>query len=298
MNKKIIICSLFFILLSLCSKSFAQRTANIKSEYTCEVPGNVSTDDFKREVLRAAQTKALAEEFGTFISQTNTSTVSNANDQSDVRINSYRVSDVRGEWLSDIEKPRYRFFYDDKGTHMVEVRVHFRAREIEQSKIDCDITLLRNQMRFRKGANYTFNHDDRVEIAFRSPVKGYLAVYLDDGQGNLFCMLPYPGQEGYAFPVSKDVEYLLFDRASASDDEQAYVEQYQLKAPNGMEHNRIFVLFSPKKFVKATDNPDENKEVPPQLKEKDFHEWLGRCRKADKEMQTFEFPITIYPQES
>ena len=275
----------------------AQRIANIKSEYICEVPGNVSTDDFKKEVLRAAQIKALAEEFGTFISQTNTSTVSNTNEQSDVRINSYRTSDVRGEWISDIESPRYKFYYDDRGVHMVKVKVHFRAREIEQSKIDCDISLLRNERKFRKDANITFAHNDRVEIAFRSPVKGYLAVYLDDGEGNFFCMLPYPKQDGYAFPVAKDKEYLLFDRESATDEEREYVEQYQMLAPDGVEHNRIFVLFSPRKFTKASDRPDAQNKVPPQLSEKDFHEWLGRCRKADREMQTFEFPVTILPQE-
>lgn len=276
----------------------AQRIVNIKSEYICEVPSNISADERKKQALAEAQIKALAEEFGTFIAQTNTSAVSTVNEQSDVRFHSYRTSDVRGEWISDIEKPHYKFYYDEQERHMLRVTVHFRAREIEQSKIDCAIVLLRNNLRFRQGADYRFVHGDRVSMAFRSPVNGYLSVYLDDGQGNIFCMLPYPKQDGYAFSVNKNREYHLFDWDAASPEERDFVEQYTMQAPNGEEHNRIFVLFSPRRFAKASDRPDADNKVPPQLNEKDFHEWLGRCRKADKEMQTFEFPITILSTES
>ena len=69
MPMKKVLCLLFLATLSL--SVFAQKVKTIVGEYTYVAPENVSPTDAKSYALNQAKLSALADEFGTIISQTN-----------------------------------------------------------------------------------------------------------------------------------------------------------------------------------------------------------------------------------
>ena len=63
----------------------AQKIQKVCGEYTYYVPENVSRSAAMRTALERAKIQALADEFGTIVSQTNTSIVKDNNGQADSR---------------------------------------------------------------------------------------------------------------------------------------------------------------------------------------------------------------------
>ena len=66
----------------LCVRTFAQRTEKVRSEYIYHAPENLSLEEAKRIALERAKIQAIADEFGTIVSQSNTTLVSNRNGES------------------------------------------------------------------------------------------------------------------------------------------------------------------------------------------------------------------------
>ena len=46
----------------------------------------------------------------------------------------------------------------------------------------------------RNDERFVFKEDDYLYLSFQSPVKGYLAVYLEYAEGQVFCLFPYRNQ--------------------------------------------------------------------------------------------------------
>ena len=59
-----------------------------------------------------------------------------------------------------------------------------------------------------------------------------------------------------------------------------------------LEHNLLYIIFSPNKFTKALD-ARSNEELPRELVADEFQEWLAKNRRRDKEMQLIRKSITI-----
>ena len=85
--------SLFFLTVAL----FAQRTEKVRVEYTFHAPENISLEEAKRIALERAKIQAIADEFGTVVSQSNTTLVSNRNGESSTDFSSLAESEVKGE---------------------------------------------------------------------------------------------------------------------------------------------------------------------------------------------------------
>lgn len=75
----------FFILLYLLSSSvFAQRVEKVTAEYVYHAPENISLEEAKYIALERAKIQAIADTFGTIVSQSNFTTIANRNGKSDV----------------------------------------------------------------------------------------------------------------------------------------------------------------------------------------------------------------------
>ena len=264
----------------------AQRVKTVGAEYTFFAPENVTTEQAKRIALERAQIKAIAEEFGTTISQTNLTNVSNVNGNSDIDFQTIGLSETKGEWIETIGEPEYSLTFEDE-TLVVKVFVKGKARELITAGVDCVARLLRNGKE-DKFESDEFVDGDQIFLSFRTPAKGHLAVYLLDNDGQAFCLLPYPTQEEAHYFVKANERHLLFDREVGNE----FTEEYYLTCSNEVEYNQLYVIFSPNEFVKALDDQAEEL-MPRELSEDEFQKWLAKNRRRDNKMQLIRKTLTI-----
>ena len=279
------------IVLTLFSLSvLAQKTKTVEGEYTYYAPENISLEDALRIALERAQIQALADEFGTIVSQTDISRIENNNGKTDVNFLSLGGTEVKGEWIETIGEPIYNRRFEDNML-VVTCRVKGKAREIVSAQIDFTAKVLRNGTE-DKFESDRFRSGDELYLLFQSPVKGCHAVYLVDADGQAFCLLPYRNQTEGIYPILANQRYLFFNERSAPREERPMVDEYVMTTERSSEHNQIYIIFSPNQFVKATDGSITDG-LPRQLSSDDFNKWLAKCRKYDKDMNLKMIPITI-----
>lgn len=291
MNRMIFrICLCAFLLLATADLN-AQKTVTRSGSYTYPVPENVSLEDAKKVALEKARIQVIADEFGTIVDMTSMTQIKDSDETSSVEMVSYGLSDVKGEWIEDVESPEYEISYD-QGVLLVTVTVKGRIREIVSADIDFKAKILRNGVEDRF-EDSDFRNGDDFFISFLSPVNGYLAVYLYDGQDMVYSLIPYSGQENGCFDIRRNQRYVLFSPQNASSDISPYVvDEYQLTASADKEVNLIYVIFSPNKFTKALDDAS-GEFMPRSLDYKSFQKWLVKCRNRDVEMRVQRKSITI-----
>ena len=283
------------LLTSIMMPVFGQKIKSVEGEFVYYAPENVSVVEAKRFALKQAQLKAIAEEFGTIVSQTNLTRIEGNNEQSTTRFSSFGSSDVKGEWIETKGKPEYTVSYEE-GMLIVSCKVEGKAREIVSSQMDILAKVLRNGTEDRFESEQ-FKSGDDLFLSFQSPVNGYLAVYLVDDDEQVQCLLPYRDQKDGIYKVEANRRYVLF---SEKDDPRGNVDEYTLEANRSLEHNQVYVIFSPNQFVKAVDKASQkvsdSKQIagyPRELSFEDFHKWLAKCRRYDKEMCLKKVLLTV-----
>lgn len=281
---------ILFIICSL-SSAFAQRTEKVTGRYTYYAPENVTLEEAKRTALDRAKLSAIADEFGTLVTQNNSTLLTNENGRSDSRFFSLGGSEVKGEWIETIGEPQYDISYE-QGTLVVAVTVSGRIREIVGSGIDIVAKVLRNGTE-EKFESTDFRSGDDMYLYFRSPVDGYLTVYLlDETTQEVFCLLPYRGSGEGAYRIQHDRPYILF---SAKDESQnpSLVDEYTMTCSHEVEYNDLYVIFSPNSFAKANTSASDDEVLPRQLSYEDFQKWIVKVRKRDTQMRLVITNITI-----
>lgn len=261
--------------LTLC----AQRVQKVCGEFTYYAEGNQSANDAKHAALEAAKLQAIANEFGTVITQSNVQKETSTNGEESTYFSSLSASEVKGEWIEDIGEPTYEIsFVQDM--LVVKCKVCGRAREISNEAVDFTTTILRNGTE-AKFADVNFHNGDDMFLLFRSPSDGYVAAYLIDETPSAYCLLPYMNNARGQQAVKHNQEYVFFSPAKAPKGEQ--VDEYTLTCSNEIERNQVYVIFSPKPFTKALDSQVDDG-LPRQLSYEDFSRWLSTCRKRDSKM--------------
>lgn len=268
----------------------AQKMKKVEGTYTYHAPENVALDEAKRIALDRAKTQALADAFGTIVSEYNTMRTDNRGGESNSSFSSIGGTEVKGEWIETTGEPVYDIRYEGNML-IVTCTVKGHAREINSATLDLQVRLLRNGTEDRYESE-DFRSDDDLYMAFQSPVEGYLAVYLVDAEQQAFCLLPYRGQTDGIYPIVANRRYVFFNEQAASATERAYVDEYTMTCERDVEHNQIYVIFSPKPFAKAVDTNEEDG-LPRQLTFNDFNRWLVKHRKMDTEMNVIIKPIVV-----
>lgn len=271
---------LLILLLVIPLPAFSQKMRTVKGEYTYHAPENVTLEEAKRTALDRAKIQALADVFGTIVSQTNATRMENHNGISDVDFFSIGGSEVKGEWIETIGQPNYDISYE-QGMLVVKVSVKGKAREIVSAQIDIKVKVLRNGTD-DKFESDEFRDGDDLYLSFISPVSGYLAVYLVDSK-TAYSLLPYRSQTDGIYKVEANRRYLFFNIKEAPMQERQCVDEYVMTCSRSSEHNQIYVIFSPQPFAKAADNALAER-LPRELGVDDFQKWLVRCRKQDTGM--------------
>ncbi len=262
----------------------------MKGEYTYYVPENVTKEQAMRIALERAKIQALADEFGTIVQQTNVTKIHSTDGKTSTDFFTLGDSEVKGEWIETTDKPDYEISYVEN-TLVVTCRVKGKAREIVSAQIDFRAHVLRNGTD-DKFEDDDFKSGDALYLSFKSPVSGYLAVYLVTDDNMAFCLLPYRGQDSGIYPIEANRRYVFFSEKDASQTERSFIDEYYMTCESSQEHNLIYVVFSPNQFAKAADISTKE-ELPRQLSFEDFQKWLTKCRKYDNDMNLRRIPITI-----
>ncbi|WP_278775382.1 DUF4384 domain-containing protein [Leyella stercorea] len=262
----------------------------MEGEYSYIVPENVDLEKAKQIALERLKIQLIADEFGTTISQSNSTLVKNSNSESEADFLSIGGSEVKGEWIETIGKPRFDISYEENML-VVRVAAKGRIREIVSSTIDVKSLVLRNGIEDRFESD-SFKSGDDLFVSFQSPTSGYLVVYLIDADQRAFCLLPYQNMESGCFPVEANKRYVLFSIKNAAPELKPYVDEYTMTCSHEQEMNQVYVVFSTNSFVKAIDNKHDEG-LPRELSYDDFQKWLAKCRTRDTNMVLKKTTITI-----
>ncbi len=289
--------SLLLILFVFPTVLFAQRECKVSGEYTYYAPLNVSPDDAVAIAVEKAKIQALADAFGTLIDMHSSNMIQNANGKSNSSFLSLGESSVKGEWIGDTREPATDVVIEE-GFMKASAKVWGMAREIVSAPIEISAKLLKQTD--GQHDEDQFHHGDQLYLSFKSPTKGFLAVYQMDGKGESYCLLPYAGDDDGMFSVKANKSYILFSEEHADKGENC--DEYNMTCEKATpEQNLVFIVFSPNKFTKANDEESnkvvdvngEKELLPRFLSYADFQKWLMRCRRLDKDMQVIIKPIVI-----
>ena len=285
----------FLLILSLLQImiGYSQRVAKVSATYTYYAPETMSVEEAKRVALERAKIQAIADEFGTIVSQSNSTVISNKNGETDTQFYSYGGSDVKGEWIETIGEPQYNINYTDN-TLVIVCTVIGKAREIVSAGIDFIAKPLRNGTDLRFETN-SFKDGDDLYIYFHAPIDGNVAIYLlDETIQTVYCILPYKRQTGItSIPVEANKNYIFFSKATVEKKDKFIVDEYALSCENVKEFNTIYILFSPKEIGKRTGFDSSVEDKPDNISYLDFKQWLSKTLSKDNKLQFQELRITI-----
>lgn len=261
---------------------------------------------FSKAIERARQ-KAIEDEFGLIVAQTNFTNINNG----DLHFRSIGISDLAGEWLGDTKTPVTVPIAKD-GRIIIKAEVWGKARRIVSEKIPLNIHILRNTPS-EEHATRVFMDYDKFYISFESPIDGHLAVYLMDDSLNYQRILPYSDSELKCYKIEGNKKYISHYYNKNGKNLPGYenfeetrdIGHMVLALGKSKEECQFYVMFSPNKFMDPED--DEAKKsygykrglvLPPTVHYDHMQEWLLTNRRRDKSMQVVKVPITIIPRES
>ena len=287
MNRSLLI----FMLFCVSVVAFAQKEEKVTASYTYYVPENITLEEAKRTALDRAKFSAIADAFGTLVTQNNSTILSNQNGHSDSRFFSLGGSEVKGEWIETTSEPKYDIRYDGNML-VVSVTVVGRIREIASADIDVIAKILRNGTDERFESSEFRNGDD-MYLYFKSPVDGYLTVYLlDEEMQKVYCLLPYRTSGNGAYRIKHDYPYILFSVKNELV-HPSMVDEYTMTCSREVEFNDIYIIFSPNPFAKANSNEANDDALPRQLSFKDFQKWIKFLKTKDINSTIINKQLTI-----
>ena len=281
---------ILFILLALSSAS--QKIQKVSATYTYYAPETMSVEEAKRTALDRAKIQAIADGFGTIVSQSTSTIISNKNGQSDTQFFSLGGSDVKGEWIETIGEPVYNVDFENHFLVVV-CSIKGKVREITQSKVDFIAKPLRNGTTL-KYQSTDFHDGDDMYLYFESPIDGFLSIYLlDEMAQTVYSILPYKAENIATTPIIGNKEYVFFSIREADKKEKSKVDEYNLSCDLDKEFNTLYIIFSPSQFNRKNGFASDFENVPNNISYKEFQQWLSKAMTKDKNIQTTQISITI-----
>lgn len=277
-------------LLALPASIHAADIVSVRGESTYYDDGTHSRVDCMRLALEQARVDALAKKFGTIVSQDilQADRVQGNREHNDFL--SLSSTEVRGEWVADDGEPEYKFERDADENLIVTCIIKGKAKAIDNESAEFLSQVLRNGTDSRN-ADINFKDGDSMYLDFQGSEDGYMAVFLEDEQKNVYQLLPYTTDQKSRIPVKKGQRYVFFSPEKGLKGE--VVDELVLTASYNTEYNRVYVLFSPDQFSSPVMNREPGQL--PWMDSEDFSKWLVRTRKNDPKMGVKAMNLIISP---
>lgn len=268
----------------------ASKTKKVSVDYIFYIPDNISGEEAREIAVQRAQAQAIADEFGTYVSQSSISHIEISNEEVNNDFLSIGGSELKGEWIETTGTPSFEYITDG-GMLALKVHIDGIIRNIENAKIPFEVKVLRNGVSDINESG-VFKDGDELYMTFKTPTSGFLAIYLIDSDKYAYCLLPYAKMEEGFFKIRPNHRYIFFNPGSSDGIEKDLVDEIIVESNSPKERNRILTIFSPNKFYKANDNLTDNS-LPRNLTYVEFQKWLSNTKKRDPELSVTEISILI-----
>ena len=293
--KKIIIS--FSLIIGIFSVCHAQRTVDTCGKYTYNFPNYIAPADAKIKALEQAKIDIAKDVFGENIHQSNTTIVSNKNGKSDIDFFSLGGSQPNGKYIRDTKDPVISIPQWNTATDEFALTVSIcgQVQAITNSQISFVSNILRDGTEEKYKSDEFTAEINNLYLHFRSPMDGYMCVYLlDESTQQVFCLLPYRNSPLQSIKVEHDRDYIFFNPDDkTSPDWQNLEGRYHMTVSRDVEYNRIYVIFSPNNFYKIPNTEIKGYNLPREMSFRDFKTWLDKCRRHDDNLTVNEHIIKI-----
>ena len=269
----------------------AQKTAMVTATYTYYAPESMSVEEAKHIALDRAKTDAIAAEFGTTVTQSNTVVTTNTNGVSDTRLYSAGGSEVVGEWIETTTPPSYDISYD-RGVLTVNVTVKGRIKEIDRSAPDIEIATYRNAISPNNLTEDFRDGDDLYMTAIPS-TDGFLVAYLlDETSHTVYRILPYQQAKERNVKLNEGITATFFSTDGVDAMTRAIIDSYSMTCDNPVEFNRLYILFSESPISVSNAENRHDDDMPFEIDENRFYNWLLKKR-STQGIRVIERPLKI-----
>lgn len=286
---------LIIVCLCITGEIKSSDVKKVSCTYTYYAPESMSPEEAKRIALERAKIQAIADEYGTDMSQNNSIVINTTNGDTDSQFYSFMQSAIKGEWIETIGSPKFNITFEDRCV-VVECKVEGRIKELSKKIVDLEILTLRNAPNVNFNTT-EFKDGDELFLFFKSPISGYLNIFLlSNDDDSAFCLLPYKRNQEGSFHVEADQEYYLFSRDKGLNNKNE-IDQYTLSASSAKEFNDLIIIFSPHEFNKSNlKSAQKMTSVPRYTTLNKFHEWLSKLKTRNDDITTSTITLTISKQ--
>ncbi|MEI7527078.1 MAG: hypothetical protein WCJ95_22200 [Mariniphaga sp.] len=264
---------IFSIFLFCTCNLLAQQTKSERGTAQIKVEVNMTEEQSKRKVEELARINAIENAFGTYVEQQANITVNSG--KSDFRI--IGQTKVKGEWINTLDGPEFKKDYKE-GALWITCTIRGKIREatpkasLEYQTLSCPKMNCRST---------TFTSGERLYLYFKSPLDGYLSIYLDDGNV-VNRLLPYSSADNSnSVRISADKEYFFFTKGENNSD-IGNAENVELITQKKQEYNTLYLIFSQVDYFKPVLNPKKSIEngyfIPKTISKNKFEDWLSNNR--------------------
>jgi len=278
--------SILLLVIFLHLSAISQKTYTSEGKSLVRIESNMSVEQAKEKARELAMIDAIEQVLGTYVEQNTDIRISEGRD----KYNIIGTTRVKGDWIKTIREtysepkdfpekrvsgtvPEYYISCTIKG----EIREATPKAKIDFATLNCPEIQCR-QLDFYSG--------ESLYLYFKSPIDGYLSIFLDDGE-RVYRLFPYSsmtGKEYSAGLIEGDKEYILFSKKRR--DISFLPEEYEFySTKQGVEYNSIYVVFSNDAYKKPILDDQKKNNIdgvemilPKSLTQKEFQLWLADNR--------------------
>lgn len=280
--------ALIFMVFIINYHCFSQKTMIVCGDYTYYFTESTSIEEAKRIALERAKVQAVADEFGTNVSQSATTSISTYNSKSETRFFLIGLSDIKGEWIETLNAPTYSIKFEPP-IISVNCKVKGRIREILHPEIELEAKALKNGLTDAYESD-NFKDGDDLYLKFKSTSSGNIVIFLVQSD-MVYRLLPYKRDDIDAYPVEAERDYTFFSKAYGGNDSRI-IDEYELFADKEVDSANIIILFTPN-TVGTTTETTQVYDEPLSMDFDVFNKWLTRKRNRDRLSIVIMLPLTI-----
>jgi len=281
--------TLLIVCYSICLDCFSQNTIDVCGEYTYYTTESTSIEEAKRLALERAKIQAIADEFGTRVSQSAATSISTTNNKSDTHFFMIGTSDVNGEWIETIGEPSYSVKFEFP-ILIVNCKIKGKIRQILQPEIELVAKTLKNGLTSNFESTDYMDGDD-LYVQFRSSVSGNILIFLVQGN-TVYRLLPYKRNKIREYAIEAGKDYIFFSKSFVNSEERSIVDEYELYADREIDSANILILYTPN-AIGMTDVNELIFDEPPSMDIDTFNRWFVKRRSKDKYSRVLMIPLTI-----
>jgi hypothetical protein len=293
----------------------------ISGESSIDWPTSVSEDVIKKEAKEKAIINGIERKYGQVVLQGNSTYIKNLSNgemlESQSVFYSSSQSLLKGEFLRMIGSETYEVFSEKRKINgkkeqlrVIKCKITFEAKEVAEQLPQFTVVSSVCESKPLNCKTTLFYNGDKIYIYFKTPVKGYLAIYADYLiEGKHYCSRYLPVKENgdlaysSCLKVDEAKEYTFFSQNNTQFSEGFISKEVVLVTNENTEPMRFFVIFSedPISSPQLSEIPvsqsfkekNTGYQLPLGIRSEKFQEWIYQQRAFNKKFQHKLIDITI-----